>query len=136
MTAFYAYWISTGLLCLLYIISAALYVMKRGLVRQTFVELGYPGYLHSLLIVVKILAVLAILFRVSVFLSDLAYAGMFYHLLLSALAHIGSRNSSGAIPALTGLVLMMVSFSMQNVAREIPSPYAYSDVIHAPAQGH
>lgn len=124
MTVFYVYWICTGLLCLLYITSATLYVIKWGWVRQTLVSLGYPAYLQPLLIAVKILAVLAILSRESVFLSDLAYAGMFYHLLLSGLAHVGKHKPTGAVPAVAGLILMIISFSLQNVARDIPSPYA------------
>lgn len=128
MTVFYVYWICTGLLCLLYVTSATLYVVKWKWVRQTLVGLGYPVYLQPLLITVKILAVLAILSRESVFLSDLAYAGMFYHLVLSGLAHVGKRQPTGAVPAVTGLILMIVSFSMQNVAREMPSPYALTAV--------
>ena len=46
---------------------------------------------------------MAILSRFSVALSDLAYAGIFYHLLLSGLAHIGVRKPCGALPAVLGL---------------------------------
>ena len=122
----YAYWISTALLSLLYIASAIIYVTKREWVRRTIVGFGYPGYLVSLLITVKFLAVAVILSRVSVVLSDLAYAGMFYHLLLSALAHIGVRKPGEALPAAVGLALLITSFVTQNAAREIPSPYVQS----------
>ncbi|CAI8734330.1 DoxX family protein [Pseudomonas chlororaphis] len=77
-----AYWFSTTLLSVLYVTSATLYLVKRDWVRQALVDLGYPTYLVAGLIVVKVLAVLAIVSRFSVALSDLAYAGMFYHLLL------------------------------------------------------
>ncbi len=46
--------------------------------------------------VVKVLGPVAILSRFSVALSDLAYAGVFYHLLLSGLAHLGVRKPKGA----------------------------------------
>ncbi|MET2525776.1 DoxX family protein [Ralstonia pseudosolanacearum] len=118
-----AYWISTTLLSLLYLSSSTLYVIKKIWVRQTLAEFGYPGYLVPILAVVKILAVAAILSRINVPLSDLAYAGMFFHLLLSSLAHIGVRKPSGAVPAAIGLVLLIVSFTTQNAARNIPSPY-------------
>ncbi|MEB5834893.1 DoxX family protein [Pantoea dispersa] len=134
MTEFYVYWICTGLLSLLYISSATLYVIKKEWVRQTLLDLGYPAYLQPLLIAVKILAVLAILSRESLFLSDLAYAGMFYHLLLSGLAHIGKLKPAGALPALAGMILMIISFSTQNVAREMPSPYAFINSIQTSAQ--
>ncbi|WP_175774922.1 DoxX family protein [Burkholderia anthina] len=119
----YAYWSSTALLSLLYLASATLYVVKRSRVRDTLAGFGYPAYLVPLLSVAKILAVAAILTRVGVPLSDLAYAGIFYHLLLSALAHVGVRKPRGALPAAIGLACLVVSFTTQNAAREIPSPY-------------
>lgn len=124
MAANYAYWISTTLLALLYLASATLYVVKRDWVRQTLAELNYPApYLVPLMIVVKVLGPLVILSRVSVPLSDLAYAGIFFHLLLSGSAHLGVRKPKGALPAVIGLVLLVVSFTTQNAARDTPSPY-------------
>lgn len=124
MAANYAYWISTTLLALLYLTSATLYVVKRGWVRQTLAELNYPApYLVPLMVVVKVLGPVAILSRFSVPLSDLAYAGIFFHLLLSGSAHLGVRKPKGAVPAVIGLVLLVISFTTQNVTRDIPSPY-------------
>ncbi|RQR24012.1 DoxX family protein [Burkholderia sp. Bp9143] len=119
----FAYWISTALLSLLYLTSATLYIVKRDRVRKILVGFGYPAYLVPLLTVAKIGAVAAILTRVGVPLSDLAYAGIFYHLLLSGLAHIGVRKPQGALPAAVALVCLVVSFTTQNAARDIPSPY-------------
>ncbi|WP_186075905.1 DoxX family protein [Burkholderia gladioli] len=124
MAANYAYWISTTLLALLYLTSAGLYIVKRDWVHQTLAELNYPApYLVPLMIVVKVLGPLAILSRVSVPLSDLAYAGIFFHLLLSGSAHLGVRKPKGALPAVIGLMLLVVSFTTQNAARDTPSPY-------------
>ncbi|MEZ2352198.1 DoxX family protein [Caballeronia sp. RCC_10] len=121
----YAYWISTALLASLYLASATLYIAKRDWVRQTLVELNYPAsYLVPLMIVVKVLGPLAILWRVSVPLSDLAYSGIFFHLLLSGSAHLGIRKPKGALPSAIGLLLLVVSFTTQNAARDTPSPYA------------
>ncbi|WPO48226.1 DoxX family protein [Pseudomonas sp. S1Bt23] len=125
-----SYWLSTTLLSVLYVTSATLYVVKRDWVRQALVDLGYPTYLVAGLIVVKVLAVLAIVSRVSVALSDLAYAGMLYHLLLSAVAHLGVRKPRGALPAAVCLVLLGVSFLTQNAARELPSPYGQLPAAH------
>lgn len=125
MATIYIYSISTILLSLLYISSAFLYVTKATWVRQVLADLNYPApYLVPLMVVVKILGPLAILLRVSVPLSDLAYAGLFFHLLLSGSAHLGARKPKGALPALIGLVLLAASFATQNAAREVPSPYA------------
>ncbi|TGN99177.1 DoxX family protein [Burkholderia sp. USMB20] len=124
MIAHYAYWITTTLLSLLYLTSATLYIVKRDWVRQTLAALNYPApYLVPLMIVVKILGPLVILSRISVPLSDLAYAGIFFHLLLSGSAHLGVHKLKGAVPAVIGLALLIISFGTQNAAREVPSPY-------------
>ncbi|MDB6083662.1 MAG: hypothetical protein JWN43_1543 [Gammaproteobacteria bacterium] len=124
MAATYFYWISTALLSLLYLTSAVLYVTKGDWVRRVLADLGYPAYLVPVMIAVKVLGSVAILSRFSVALSDLAYAGIFYHLLLSGLAHLGVRKPKGAVPAVLGLVVLVASFVTQNAAREVPSPYA------------
>jgi len=123
MAATYTYWISTALLSLLYLTSASLYVTKGDWVRTFLADLGYPAYLVPVMIAVKVLAPLAILSRFSVALSDLAYAGIFYHLLLSGLAHLGVRKPAGALPAAMSLVLLVASFVTQNAARNVPSSY-------------
>lgn len=73
--------------------------------------------------VVKVLGPLAILSRVSLALSDLAYAGMFYHLLLALSAHLTS-GVPGWQPSLVMLIVLLVSFFTQNAVRKGASPYA------------
>ena len=128
MAAIYTYWISTALLCLLYLTSAYAYVTKGDWVRQALGELGYPAYLVPVMIVVKILGPAAILSRFNVALSDLAYAGIFYHLLLAGLAYVAVRKPGGALPAVVGLALLATSFVTQNAAREVPSPYVHAAI--------
>jgi hypothetical protein len=115
-----AYWISTGLLCLFYASGAFIYLTQRPMVAEGLAWLGYPAYLINILIVVKIAAPLAILTRISVRLSDLAYAGMFYHLLLAISAHV-SKGDGGFAPAVLGLALLVVSFLTQNAGRKVAS---------------
>ncbi len=115
------YWISTALLCVVYLGGAAAYIMQRPMIEEAFAGVGYPSYLITLLIFAKIAAPVAILSRVSVRLSDLAYAGMFFHLLLAISAHLNAGDG-GFAPALVALVLMIVSFLTQNLARKGPSP--------------
>lgn len=121
----YIYWISTALLSLLYFASACLYIAKADFVRNAQAELGYSApHLVPLMIVVKILGPAAILSRVNLALSDLAYAGMLYHLLLSAFAQLAVNKPKDSIPAAAGLILLAASFVTQNTVRELPSPYA------------
>jgi hypothetical protein len=114
------YWISTGLLCLVYLGGAIAYLMQRSMVEQGFAVFGYPPYLITVLIVAKIAAPIAILTRFSVWLSDLAYAGILFHLLLAISAHLNAGDN-GFFPAVVALALMAVSFLTQNVARKSPS---------------
>jgi hypothetical protein len=124
MSEFYIYWAATTLLVALYIASVITYVAKTEWVRQTIAGFGYPTYLVHILTVVKLAAVVAILSRFNVGVSDLAYAGMLFHLLLSGLAHIGVRKPAGALPAIIGLALLAASFTTQNAGRDVPSSYA------------
>ncbi len=119
----YIYWIATGLLCLGYLGGAALYTFNHDMVAAMFPQLGYPVYLTYVLPVVKVLGPLAILSRVSLALSDLAYAGMFYHLLLALSAHLTS-GVPGWQPSLVMLIVLLVSFFTQNAVRKGASPYA------------
>jgi hypothetical protein len=118
----WAYWASTAVLSLMYLGSAVFYLTHFAKAQALFGTLGYPGYLVPLLIVVKPLGVLAILTRLNVALSDLAYAGIFYHLLLALSAHLHAGDF-GFGPALVGLVALVVSFLTQNAARTKKSPY-------------
>lgn len=119
----WVYWIATGLLCAAYLLGAAAYTFQHDMVAQGMQAFGYPVHLTYLLPVVKVLGPLAILSRVSVALSDLAYAGMFYHLVLAFLAHVTS-----GVPGWPGAVvlfaLVLMSFFTQNAARKPQSPYA------------
>ena len=125
MTPALIYWISTALLSLLYLASAFAYATKGDWVRQALTDLGYPTYLVPFMVAVKLAAIAAILSRFNIGISDLAYAGIFFHLILSAMAHLGVHKPKGAVPAALGLLLLVASFATQNSARETPSPYAH-----------
>ncbi|ASW10284.1 DoxX family protein [Rhizobium sp. 11515TR] len=129
MSEFYIYWVATTLLILLYLASAVTYIIKIEWVRQTILGFGYPSYLVRFLTFVKLAAVAAIASRFNVAVSDLAYAGMLFHLLLSGLAHVGARKPLGALPAVIGLALLATSFATQNAGREVPSPYALAQTL-------
>lgn len=100
-----------------------MYLTKGEMVRQALGALGYPAYLVPILIAVKLLGVAAILSRISVRLSDLAYAGMFFHLLLALSAHLNAGDG-GFAPAVVGLLALAASFWTQNAARVKKSPNA------------
>jgi hypothetical protein len=121
------YWLSTSALCLIYAAGAVIYLTQRPMVEEGFAHFGYPAYLINVLIAAKIAAPLTILSRVSVRLSDLAYAGMLYHLLLAASAHLNA-DDGGYVPALLGLIFLALSFLTRNGARKTASPNVPSSV--------
>lgn len=106
---------------MVYLGGAMAYLMQRPMVEQGFAMFGYPPYLVTVLIGAKIAAPLAILTRFSVWLSDLAYAGILFHLLLAISAHLNAGDYA-FVPALVALALMAVSFLTQNAARKTASP--------------
>jgi hypothetical protein len=116
------YWISTALLCAMYFMGVVFYALNMEEAQKGYVAMGYPAYLAPVMLVVKLAGVIAILSRLSVSLSDLAYAGMFFHLLLAMAAHIGS-GIGNPIAAVIGLALLAASFFTQNQARRKKSPY-------------
>ncbi len=120
----WVYWTATAILAAIYLMGGAYYLSDIAGVQRIFPTLGYPPYLVPILAVLKPLAAVTILWRFSVALSDLAYAAMFFHLLLAISAHFNVGQTVEAAPALVGLVALIVSFATQNAARRKPSPHA------------
>ncbi len=116
------YWISTGLICLLYLSSTVMYLWDLPSAQAQYASLEYPEYLALTMAFAKLAAVVAILSRVSVALSDLAYAGTLFHLMLAASAHINVGDGMWP-PAVIAIGLLIISFLTQNTARKKPAPY-------------
>ena len=104
------YWISTGLLCLMMLLSAGMYVINYAGVSEIFTSLGYPTYIIYPLGIAKILAVVAILTKKSVILKEWAYAGLFFDFVLAMTAHIMINDGEfgGAAFALVALAVSYV----------------------------
>ena len=81
------YWIATGLLSAMMLISAFMYILDYKMVNQTFGSLGFPTYIVYPLAIAKILGVIAILSRKSKFLKEWAYAGFFFDFVIALSAH-------------------------------------------------
>ncbi|OUS05412.1 hypothetical protein A9Q96_11730 [Rhodobacterales bacterium 52_120_T64] len=117
------YWVATGLVALVYLGGGSMYLLAHDMVAEMYTGLlNYPPYLVWPLAALKIIAAVIILWRPSTFLSDFAYAAMFWHLLLAISAHIGAGDP-GWIPAAVAWILLIVSFLMQNKVRAKKSPY-------------
>lgn len=131
MSAAYVYWISTGLLVLLYTVSAVSYLAKPKWAGDEIAKLGYPRHLFWLLITVKLVAVAVLILRLTPALSDFVYAGIAFHMGLAVIAHFGEHKPKAAVPAFIALILVAASFATQNFVRSTPSSYAPSVAAHA-----
>ncbi|NQY29238.1 MAG: DoxX family protein [Flavobacteriaceae bacterium] len=103
------YYGSTGLLTLLMLFSAGMYVFNHEVVKVMFTSFGYPTYIIYPLAIAKLLGVFAIWSPKFNTLKEWAYAGFFFDFVLAFFAHkmIGDGEEMGAIMA---FVLVVVSY--------------------------
>jgi len=106
-----AYWIVTGLFCLMMLAGAAIEIFSFGDSVTMLAQLGYPAHIAYVLPVTKIAGVIAILTRYSNTLKEWAYAGFFFDFVLAALAHYFSGVPS-PIAAIVALVLLIASYAL------------------------
>lgn len=99
----------TGLFCLMFVYSAVWSLVDlQGTQVQTR-DLGFPDYFVIPQSIAKLLGIAAILSRRSRTLTNLAFAGFLYDLLLALGAHIANRETWGFVAAF-GLVLWGAAF--------------------------
>ncbi len=103
------YWITTGLLSAMMLMTASMYIMKYEEISQVFSALGFPIYIVYPLAIAKVLGIIAILTRKSKFLKELAYAGFFYTFILAFSAHIHAGDGHFT-PPIVAVVLLISSY--------------------------
>lgn len=103
------YWISTGLLSALMLLSAGMYIFNNAEVSKIFETLGYPAYIVYPLAIAKILGLVAIWTGKSKMLKEWAYAGFFYDFVLAFFAHV-MVGDGGFAPAMVALLLLATSY--------------------------
>jgi len=110
------YWISTILVCLLFLYSASMYFTKTEMVKGFFESLGYPTYIVIPLAFAKILGVVMILWRKNAWLTEWAYAGFFFDLVLASVAHYVANQGLGL--SVYGLILLLISYHFGKIIRQ------------------
>lgn len=103
------YWISTALLCLLFIAGALMYIFNYPRAEGFFVNLGFPTWLIYPLAVLKIVGAITVLTKWSKFFKELAYAGFLYDSLLALVAHIMVSDGE-YMPAIIAILLITISW--------------------------
>jgi len=103
------YWVSTGLLSAMMLMSAGMYLFNTEEIQEIFLSLGFPVFVVIPLAIAKILGVIAILTRRSKAIIEWAYAGFFFDFVLAFFAH-QNVNDGEHIGAVIALALLSVSY--------------------------
>ena len=82
-----AYWIVTFMMCALFAFSASMYFTNTEGVKGFFEVLNYPIYIVIPLALAKVLGIIAIISNVNKVLSEWAYAGFFFDVILATAAN-------------------------------------------------
>ncbi|WP_436515887.1 DoxX family protein [Ekhidna sp. To15] len=103
------YWIVTGALSLMMIMSAGMYFVKTAEVTDIFVSLGYNGRIVIPLAILKIVGIIAILTKVSKTLKEWAYFGFLLDFVLALEGHLAA-NDGGHLTAIIAIILWSFSY--------------------------
>lgn len=95
------YYLTTGLLSLLLLGSAGMYIFNNAEVSKIFISLGYPTYIICPLALAKISAVIVLWTKLKI-LKEWAYSALTFEFILAFFAHymIGDDEQMGALIAL------------------------------------
>lgn len=111
------YWVTTVVLCGIMLYSASMYFTKTEMVKGFFENLNYPTYIVIPLAIMKILGVAMILWRQSKWLTEWAYAGFFFDLVLATLAHYYAGDGIIGF-SLYGLLAILPSYFLGKYIRD------------------
>lgn len=103
------YYVATGLLTALLLMSVGMYLFNHAEVSEMFVSFGYPTYIIYPLAAAKVLGLFAIWNPNFKALKEWAYAGFFFDFILAFFAHymVGDGEQIGAVIA---MVLLLASY--------------------------
>lgn len=103
------YWVATGLLSAMMLMSAGMYLFNTAEIKSLFISFGYPDYIVYPLAFAKLLGLVAILTKKSKTLYEWAYAGFFFDFVLAFFAHWNVQDGEH-MGAVIALVLLSVSY--------------------------
>lgn len=103
------YYIATGLLTALMLMSSGMYFLNYEGVVQIFASLGFPSFIIYPLAVVKILGLIAIWTKKSETLKEWAYAGFFFDFVMALSAHLVAKDG-GHMLATIAIILLAISY--------------------------
>ena len=111
------YWVTTVVLCGIMLYSATMYFAKTEMISGFFESYSFPTYLVIPLAIAKILGVIMILWRQSKWLTEWAYAGFFFNLVLANLAHYYAGDGIVGF-SLVALIALFPSYFLGKYLRD------------------
>ena len=112
-----AYYVSTGLLTLMMLGSAGMYLFNTADVQEVFVKLGYPAYIVIPLAIVKLAGIATIWFVKNKSLKEWAYAGFFFDFVLAFTAHVMVGDGEQWASLFAAIMLLSSYFSMKQLEK-------------------
>lgn len=109
------YWVATVAICVIMGYSAGMYFSNTEMVEGFFSRFDYPTYLVIPLAVAKVLAIGMILWRKPKWLTEWAYAGLFFDLVLAFFAH--ERLGDSVTFVLLAMIALLLSYFFGKVVR-------------------
>ncbi len=110
------YWIATILMCAMFLYSAQMYFFNTEMVQGFFESFNYPSYIVIPLAIAKVLGVIMVLWRASSWLTEWAYAGFFFDVVLAFFAH--QQAGHDVTQTLVTMILILVSYFFGKVVRD------------------
>jgi len=89
------YWITTLIVCGIFLFSASMYFTKYDMVKGFFEMLGYPTSIIYPLAILKVFGIVIILWQKNNWLTEWAYAGFFFDAVLATAAHENAGHGFG-----------------------------------------
>jgi hypothetical protein len=111
------YWVSTAILCGIFLYSAVLYFTQTEMVKGFFESFNYPTYIVIPLAIVKVLGVIVLLWRPNTWLTEWAYAGFFFDLVLATATHHYAGHDIFGV-SLFGLIVIFPSYLLGKYIRD------------------
>lgn len=104
------HWIFTGLVAAMFLMSAGMYIVKHDTdLVPMFEALGFPVWLIYPMAIAKALGAIMLLTKFNKTLTEWAYAGIVFNMLLAFGAHV-SVGDGEMMPPLIALLLAMGSY--------------------------
>ena len=107
------YWVTTGLLSALLLMSAGMYLFKNDDVSAMFELFGYPTYIIYPLAFAKITAVVVLWLPKFKKLKEWVYSALFFEFILAVFAHVMIEDG-GQMASIMAIVLLLTSYFTLN----------------------